>query len=46
MISRQFFLALNTLERVQRQRRGEHIPAPLSVEVHHVAMPEKEETVG
>lgn len=35
MINRQLFQAINQLERVQRLRRGEDVPAPLSVQVLH-----------
>ena len=33
-IERQLYRALAQLERLQRQRRGEHLPPPLQVEVH------------
>ncbi len=32
-LNRQFFQALNQLERVQRQRKGDLVPAPISIEV-------------
>jgi hypothetical protein len=35
MINRQFFQAMNQLERLQRLRRGEDVPAPLNVQVSH-----------
>jgi hypothetical protein len=35
MLSRQFYHAINQLERLQRQRQGENVPAPLSVQVLH-----------
>jgi hypothetical protein len=34
-INRQFFQAVNELERLQRLRRGEEVPAPLTVQVSH-----------
>jgi hypothetical protein len=33
MYERQFYKAIHELERVQRSRRGENIPAPLAIEV-------------
>jgi hypothetical protein len=35
MITRQFYQAMHQLERFQRRRRGENIPAPLSVHISH-----------
>ena len=35
MLFRQFDHAINQLERLQRQRQGENVPAPLSVHVLH-----------
>jgi hypothetical protein len=35
MITRQFYQAMHELERLQRRRRGEDIPAPLSVHISH-----------
>ena len=32
-IERQFFRALNQLERLQRRRQGEHVPPPMTIEV-------------
>ena len=32
-INRQFFQAMNQLERLQRLRKGDNVPAPLKVEV-------------
>lgn len=47
MINRQFSQAIDRLERLQRQRRGEDIPAPLSVQVlHEVAGIEGDEISG
>ena len=34
-INRQLFQAMNQLERLQRLRTGDNVPAPLSVEVSH-----------
>jgi hypothetical protein len=46
MINRQLFQAINQLERLQRLRRGEDIPAPLNVQVWHdeASVSEKEES--
>ena len=38
-INRQLFQAMNQLERVQRLRQGENVPAPLSLQVSHDALP-------
>jgi hypothetical protein len=35
MINRQLFQAIHQLERQQRLRRGEDIPAPLSLDISH-----------
>ena len=32
-IQRQLVYAINQLERLQRMRKGEHVPAPLSVQL-------------
>jgi hypothetical protein len=34
-LERQFYQALNQLERLQRRRQGETVPAPVSVELAH-----------
>jgi len=34
-INRQFFQAMNQLERLQRLRKGDNVPAPLTLEVSH-----------
>lgn len=34
-INRQLFQAINQLERLQRLRKGENVPAPLTLEVSH-----------
>lgn len=36
-INRQLFQAMNQLERLQRLRKGENVPAPLTLEVSHEA---------
>ncbi|MBZ5686248.1 MAG: hypothetical protein LAP86_14550 [Acidobacteriia bacterium] len=36
-INRQFFQAMNQLERLQRLRKGENVPAPLTLQVSHDA---------
>lgn len=41
MINRQFFQAMNQLERLQRLRRGEDVPAPLNVQISHEISNEK-----
>ncbi len=38
-INRQLFQAMNQLERLQRFRKGENVPAPLSLQVSHDALP-------
>ena len=35
MIFRQFFQSMHELERLQRLRRGEDVPAPLNVQISH-----------
>ena len=35
MINRQLFQAINQLERLQRLRRGEEVPAPVNLQVSH-----------
>jgi hypothetical protein len=37
MINRQLFQAMNQLERLQRLRKGENVPAPLTLQVSHDA---------
>lgn len=32
-LERQLFRAMNQLERLQRRRQGEHIPAPVTMEI-------------
>jgi hypothetical protein len=34
-INRQFYQAINQLERQQRARRGEYVPAPVNVQLSH-----------
>jgi hypothetical protein len=34
-LSRQFYHAINQLERLQRRRQGDNVPAPLSAQVLH-----------
>ena len=34
-INRQFIQAMNQLERLQRLRKGEEVPAPLTLQVSH-----------
>ena len=34
-INRQLFQAMNQLERLQRLRKGENVPAPLTLQVSH-----------
>jgi hypothetical protein len=34
-INRQLYQAINQLERLQRLRKGDHVPAPLSLQVSH-----------
>ena len=36
-INRQLFQAMNQLERLQRLRKGDHVPAPFNVQVLHDA---------
>ena len=38
-INRQLFQAMNQLERLQRLRQGENVPAPLSLQVSHDTLP-------
>ena len=37
MINRQLYQAINQLERLQRLRKGENVPAPLNLQVLHDA---------
>ena len=34
-INRQLYQAINQLERLQRSRAGEHVPAPVNIQVTH-----------
>jgi hypothetical protein len=36
-INRQLYQAINQLERLQRLRKGDHVPAPLNLQVLHDA---------
>src|SRR6478752_3800746 len=38
-INRQLYQAINQLERVQRLRKGDNVPAPLTLEVSHETHP-------
>jgi hypothetical protein len=43
MINRQLYQAINQLERLQRLRKGDNVPAPLNVQVSHDAPTTSEE---
>ena len=44
-VNRQLFQTINQLERLQRLRRGENVPAPLSIQVsHEITSSSKEDT--
>jgi hypothetical protein len=42
-INRQFYQAMNQLERLQRLRKGDHVPAPVNLQISHDTPPISEE---